>query len=164
MGSEILIHVTEEETKVAIIEGKRLVEYFFDRKQSQGIVGNIYKGKVSKVLPGMQAAFVDVGLEKAAFLYVDDVFVEGTETLPDALREESPSGGAIEEEAAVPASPEGEAAPEPAKRSGRRPIEELLTDGQELLIQTTKEPTDGPNPILPFCIETDIHQKSHGSQ
>ncbi len=148
MGSEILIHVTEEETKVAIVEGGRLAEYFFDRKQAQGIVGNIYKGKVSKVLPGMQAAFVDIGLEKAAFLYVDDIFVEGTETLPDALREESPPGAVIEEETpvSIPATPEGEAPPEPAKRSGRRPIEELLSDGQELLIQTTKDPisTKGP--------------------
>ena len=148
MGSEILIHVTEEETKVAIVEGGRLAEYFFDRKQAQGIVGNIYKGKVSKVLPGMQAAFVDIGLEKAAFLYVDDIFVEGTEMLPDALREESPPGAVIEEETpvSIPATPEGEAPPEPAKRSGRRPIEELLSDGQELLIQTTKDPisTKGP--------------------
>ncbi len=147
MGSEILIHVTDEETKVAIVEGGRLVEYFFDRKQSQGIVGNIYKGRVSKVLPGMQAAFVDTGLEKAAFLYVDDVFVEGAETLPDALREEVPNGASAEEEPpAVPSAPEGEAPPEQAKRSGRRPIEDILTDGQELLIQTTKEPisTKGP--------------------
>lgn len=143
MGSEILIHVTEEETKVAIIEEGRLVEYFFDRKQSQGIVGNIYKGKVSKVLPGMQAAFVDIGLEKAAFLYVDDIFVEGTEILPDDLRDDAlplPS----EENGSAPKSEETPA--EPAKRPGRKPIEEILGDGQELLIQTTKDPisTKGP--------------------
>ncbi|MGC8500496.1 MAG: Rne/Rng family ribonuclease [Leptospirillia bacterium] len=148
MGSEILIHVTEEETKVAIIEGGRLVEYFFDRKQSQGIVGNIYKGKVSKVLPGMQAAFVDVGLEKAAFLYVDDIFVEGSEVIPDDLREDA-SPGAPEDEPVIIVS-EGEPAPAspvpPPKRPGRRPIEEVLSDGQEVLLQTTKDPisTKGP--------------------
>lgn len=150
MGSEILIHVTEEETKVAIIESRRLVEYFFERKQSRGIVGNIYKGRISKVLPGMQAAFVDIGLEKAAFLYVDDIFVEGvegTEALPDEMREEAvqPVTDPVAEEA--PALSRAEEAPsEPPKRSGRRPIEEIIGDGQELLLQTTKEPisTKGP--------------------
>jgi ribonuclease G len=123
MGSEILIHVTEEETKVAIIEGGRLVEYFFDRKQSQGIVGNIYKGKVSKVLPGMQAAFVDIGLEKAAFLYVDDIFVEGVEILPEALRDDGPAPGP--EEAGPEAIAKTDVAPpEPVKRAGRKPIED----------------------------------------
>ena len=155
MGSEILIHVTEEETKVAIIEGGRLVEYFFDRKQAQGIVGNIYKGKVSKVLPGMQAAFVDIGLEKAAFLYVDDIFVEGSEVLPDALQDDAPAAPPEEESVAVPAltaAPaltEEESAPSPPpppKKSGRRPIEEILLDSQEVLLQTTKDPisTKGP--------------------
>ncbi|MEC4682756.1 MAG: Rne/Rng family ribonuclease [Nitrospirota bacterium] len=144
MGSEILIHVTEEETKVAIIEDDRLVEYFFDRKQSQGIVGNIYKGKVSKVLPGMQAAFVDIGLEKAAFLYVDDIFVEGTEILPDALRDDALPAGPDESSSATKQLEESAA--EPAKRPGRKPIEEIINDGQELLIQTTKDPisTKGP--------------------
>ena len=155
MGSEILIHVTEEETKVAIIESRRLVEYFFDRKQAQGIVGNIYKGKVSKVLPGMQAAFVDIGLEKAAFLYVDDIFVEGSEVLPDAMQEDAASASPEEEAPAavtvLPAAPavEGESAPPappPPKRSGRRPIEEVLLDSQDVLLQTTKDPisTKGP--------------------
>lgn len=150
MGSEILIHVTDEETKVAIIEGGLLVEYFFDRKQAQGIVGNIYKGRVSKVLPGMQAAFVDIGLEKAAFLYVDDIFVEGAEVLPDALREDAAVSlpPVPVEEAALPAVAKAEDAShqEAPKRPGRKPIEEIISDGQEVLIQTTKDPisTKGP--------------------
>ena len=125
MGSEILIHVTEEETKVAIIEGGRLVEYFFDRKQAQGIVGNIYKGKVSKVLPGMQAAFVDIGLEKAAFLYVDDIFVEGSEVLPDALQDDAPAAPPEEESVAVPALT---AAPAPLKEVYWGPPEPASAD------------------------------------
>src|SRR5213080_4922961 len=63
-----------QETRVALIEQGTISEYYLERKNEKGIVGNIYKGKVIRVLPGMQAAFVDIGLEKAAFLYVDDIF------------------------------------------------------------------------------------------
>src|ERR1700687_5836257 len=73
MSIEIIINATEEETRVAILENKTVTEFYVDRKKDRGIVGNVYKGKVVKVLPGMQAAFVDIGQEKAAFLYVSDV-------------------------------------------------------------------------------------------
>lgn len=70
---EIVINATHEETRVAILENKVVTEFYIDRKKDRGIVGNVYKGKVVKVLPGMQAAFVDIGVEKAAFLYVSEV-------------------------------------------------------------------------------------------
>ncbi|MDK2821017.1 MAG: ribonuclease [Clostridia bacterium] len=72
MNKEILIQVDAEETAVAVLEDNRLMEIYFERLNSQRIVGNIYKGRVANVLPGMQAAFVDIGLEKNAFLFIDD--------------------------------------------------------------------------------------------
>src|SRR6478609_11674419 len=73
MSEEILINITPMESRVAVVENGVLQEVHVERTQKRGIVGNIYKGKVVRVLPGMQAAFVDIGLEKAAFLYVADV-------------------------------------------------------------------------------------------
>src|ERR671936_1303774 len=78
MQKELIISTTPQETKLAILEDDELVEVYIERHRSQGIVGNIYKGRVTKVLPGMQSAFVDIGLERDAFLYVSDFF-EDTE-------------------------------------------------------------------------------------
>lgn len=77
MSVEIIINATPEETRVARLEDKAAVEIHLDRKKERGVIGNIYKGRVVKVLPGIQAAFVDIGLEKAAFLYVADVMPPG---------------------------------------------------------------------------------------
>ncbi|MBP1742428.1 MAG: ribonuclease, Rne/Rng family, partial [Deltaproteobacteria bacterium] len=74
MANEIIINTTLQETRVALMEEGVLAELYIERTKDRGIMGNIYKGKVVKVLPGMQAAFVDIGLEKAAFLYVSDVY------------------------------------------------------------------------------------------
>jgi ribonuclease G len=78
MHKELIIATTSQESKLAILEDDELVEYYIERRRSQGIVGNIYKGRVTKVLPGMQSAFVDIGLERDAFLYVSD-FLEDTD-------------------------------------------------------------------------------------
>src|SRR5512137_2858312 len=72
--SSLVINAAGAETRVALIENGTIHEYYLERKREKGIVGNIYKGRVVRVLPGMQAAFVDIGLEKAAFLYVGDVY------------------------------------------------------------------------------------------
>ncbi|HWP34506.1 MAG TPA: ribonuclease G, partial [Thermodesulfobacteriota bacterium] len=72
MSNELVINVTHHETRVALLEGGHLAELFIERKRERVTVGSICKGKVIRVLPGMQAAFVDIGLEKAAFLYVGD--------------------------------------------------------------------------------------------
>ena len=74
MANELIINVTPQETRVALLEERALSELYIERTKDRGIVGNVYKGKVMKVLPGMQAAFVDIGLERAAFLYVSDVY------------------------------------------------------------------------------------------
>lgn len=76
MGAVLVINVSGVETRVALVENGTISEYYLERKKDKGIVGNIYKGRVVRVLPGMQAAFVDIGLDKAAFLYVNDVFYD----------------------------------------------------------------------------------------
>lgn len=73
MSSILVINAAGRETRVALVEGGHIAEFYLERKKDKGVVGNIYKGRVVRVLPGMQAAFVDIGLEKAAFLYVSDV-------------------------------------------------------------------------------------------
>jgi ribonuclease G len=72
MRQEILINVTGKETRVILLESDTPVEFYLERVGSGSIVGNVYKGRVVRVLPGIQAAFVDIGLEKAGFLYVSD--------------------------------------------------------------------------------------------
>src|SRR4030042_48045 len=118
MANEIIINVTPQETRVALLEDRGLAELYIERTKDRGIMGNIYKGKVVKVLPGMQAAFVDSGLEKAAFLYVSDV-----------------SGGIEDyEEMGFP----GIEMPTYFNPSSQ--IEDLLSEGQEILVQVSKEP------------------------
>ena len=78
MQNEIMINATPGETRVAILERNQFVELHIERESFQSVVGSVRRGRVTRVLPGMQAAFVDIGLEKAAFLYVGD-FVEEAE-------------------------------------------------------------------------------------
>ena len=78
MSNILVINASGQETRVALIEQGTISEYYLERKNEKGIVGNIYKGRVVRVLPGMQAAFVDIGLDKAAFLYVGDIVSDPT--------------------------------------------------------------------------------------
>jgi ribonuclease G len=79
MHKELIITTTPQETKLAILENDELVEFTIERRRAEAVVGNIYKGKVTKVLPGMQSAFVNIGLERDAFLYVSDFFEDAEE-------------------------------------------------------------------------------------
>jgi ribonuclease G len=135
MGMEIAINATKEETRVAVLENRVVTELYIDRRKSLGIVGNVYKGKVVKVLPGMQAAFVDIGHDRAAFLYVADVTTSPEEFAPP-MEDESEDDETIEYETGA----------QPHRRSGHPSIEELLQEGQEILVQVTKDPlgTKGP--------------------
>ena len=123
MAKQLLINVAPWETRVALLDDTTLAELHIERGGERGIAGNIYKGKVVRVLPGMQAAFVDIGLEKAAFLHASDL--AGSELPPEVARD-------------------GEAAelvePAPPRGRERRPIEEQLTKGQDVLVQVSKEP------------------------
>jgi ribonuclease G len=118
MANEIIINVRPYETRVALLEDRVLAELYVERTKDRGIMGNIYKGKVIKVLPGMQAAFVDIGLEKAAFLYVSDVY-GGMEYYEEM--------GFQGEEINTYFNPSSQ-------------IEDLLSEGQEILVQVSKEP------------------------
>src|SRR5687767_11912893 len=73
MNKEMIVSSNDHDTRVAILEDDQVVEIFIERERSRGVVGNIYKGRVSKVLPGMQSSFIDIGLERDAFLYVSEV-------------------------------------------------------------------------------------------
>jgi ribonuclease G len=115
MSEEILVNVTPRETRVAVVENGMLQELHIERGWSRGVVGNIYKGRVQRVMPGMQAAFVDIGLERAAFLHANDIARPAT--VPAV-------GGEAEETAAPPA----------------RPIAELVREGREVVVQVVKDP------------------------
>ncbi len=120
-NSILVINAAGAETRVALVESGTIHEYYLERKREKGIVGNIYKGKVVRVLPGMQAAFVDIGLEKAAFLYVGDVygdpdFSEEFELTEGEHRAEVPEVPDEQEAEAEEARAQAQAtAPEPAR-------------------------------------------------
>ncbi|ARU92486.1 ribonuclease G [Tatumella citrea] len=111
MTAELLVNVTPSETRVAYIDGGILQEIHIDRESRRGIAGNIYKGRVSRVLPGMQAAFVDIGLDKAAFLHASDIMPH-TECV----------------------------AGDEQKKFNVRDIAELVRQGQDLMVQVVKDP------------------------
>ncbi|QBH97834.1 ribonuclease G [Limnobaculum zhutongyuii] len=111
MTAELLVNVTPSETRVAFIDGGILQEIHIDRESKRGIVGNIYKGRVSRVLPGMQAAFIDIGLDKAAFLHASDIMPH-TECIADNEQ----------------------------KQFHVRDITELVRQGQDLVVQVVKDP------------------------
>jgi ribonuclease G len=138
MGVEIVINPAPEETRVAVIENQILTELYIDRKRDRGIVGNVYKGRVVKVLPGMQAAFVDVGVERAAFLYVADVATPTDEEPPVLDGEPAEVVDGEPRDGEEPEEDTSKAAPRP--RRVHRPIEELLQEGQEVVVQVTKDP------------------------
>ncbi len=124
----LVVNADGPETRVALIEKGVLSELFIERKKERGIVGNIYKGRVVRVLPGMQAAFVDIGVEKAAFLYVADVRGGGDfKTMFAEDDEERETNDELPRE-------------ELAKATRHQKIEDLLKEGQEVLVQVAKEP------------------------
>ncbi|MFI5167268.1 MAG: ribonuclease E/G [Thermoanaerobaculales bacterium] len=110
MGTVVYASVTPYESRIAMREDGALVELMIERTRERSIVGSLYKGRISRVLPGMQAAFVDVGLDRDAFLYVDDV--------AEALEDEEV---------------------EPGDFAATVPIQDLLREGQEIVVQITRE-------------------------
>ncbi|WP_133499695.1 ribonuclease G [Cognatilysobacter terrigena] len=116
MTEEILVNVTPRETRVAVVENGMLQELHIERGWRRGVVGNVYKGRVQRIMPGMQAAFIDIGLERAAFLHAGDI-VKPTPVSDTANGDEAP----------LPPQP-------------TRPITELLRDGQDIVVQVVKDP------------------------
>lgn len=132
MPSEILINVRPNETRVAYIDNGILNDLKIERKTSPTLVGSVHRGKVIRVLPGMQAAFVDIGLDRAAFLYVGDVRGDMDSDGGELFDHESGRHGSPIDEAVVEA---------PRESAENRPkIQELLNEGQSILVQVAKDP------------------------
>ena len=189
MNKEMIISSGDHDTRVAILEDDQVVEIFIERDRHRGVGGNVYKGRVSKVLPGMQSSFVDIGLERDAFLYVTEVVTEDFDRLESGDDDDEDGERAKLDAAELPEPPENGDAGERsekvddavtpdlaavasvakgdlsavasvAKAEGRRPhpstgtargqrddrdrpqakIEDLLKEGQEVLVQVVKEP------------------------
>lgn len=132
MSCEIIINVRQYETRVALLEDGTLSEIFIERATDRGITGNIYRGKVTKVLPGMQVAFVDIGLEKSGFLHQSDVNLGGDSLFPSF---ENPEDQVDSDDTVFEAYT---AAISMNKESV--PIEDTLSEGQEIMVQVVKDP------------------------
>ena len=148
MKREILINAGARETRVAILEDEKLVELLVDRPDNRRMVGDVYLGKVEAVLPGIQAAFIDIGMEKSAFLHASDLVRESAEESEDDDEDDddvqsestngsAPRNGAEAVQTAVHRSRRSRKAP---------PIQDALKRGQEIMVQISKEPisTKGP--------------------
>ncbi|NSW90602.1 MAG: Rne/Rng family ribonuclease [Firmicutes bacterium] len=131
MANEILVEVLPEETKVAVLENRELVEIYIERSDQRRMVGNIYRGKVSSVLPGMQAAFVDIGYSKNAFLYVSDAVCNHYYN-----SRYNGGNGETDEEDEIYTDYRGPN------------ISELLTSGQEITVQVIKGPSGNKGPRI----------------
>ena len=132
MRKELLVNAAPPETRVALTEDGRVVEVLHERRGRQGLVGNVYLGRVHRVLPGMQAAFVSIGLERDAFLYVEDAAA-------------SPEFDFGEDEG----EGETDAAPSPANRAR---IDDLVKEGQEIVVQVRKDPLGAKGPRVTSAI------------
>lgn len=134
MPSEILINVRPNQTRVAYVEDEVLSDLKIERKISPTLVGSIYKGKVLRVLPGMQAAFVDIGLDRAAFLYVGDVRDDIDSNRNFLMEEEDSTSNSDEENLVI------EDRGVPPVEEEKINIQDLLHEGQYLLVQVSKDP------------------------
>jgi len=134
MATELIINATFSETRIALLTNGEITELHVERKSDKGIVGNVYKGRVVRVLPGMQAAFVDIGLDRAAFLYVGDIHTDATDIAKYVDNEEEPEIDiANEEEAYTKRNLQSRH----KKELGN--IQDLIKEGQEIVVQVAKE-------------------------
>ena len=153
MSNILVINASGQETRVALIEQGTISEYYLERKNEKGIVGNIYKGRVVRVLPGMQAAFVDIGLDKAAFLYVGDIVSDPT--FPGFSEEMDIKAGAVEGDP-LEADDLPEPSDEPLPQAAESPpsvaeVAAVPEPAQEAPAPATQEPaevaTPSPEPV-----------------
>jgi ribonuclease G len=132
MNKEMIVSSNGHETMVAILEDDLVAEIFVERERHRGVVGNVYKGRVSKVLPGMQSSFIDLGLERDGFLYVADVI--------DTLVEFDKLAGDEDDDAGSGGNGGGHRRERDRQDRPQQKIEELLKEGQEIVVQVVKEP------------------------
>ncbi|MEO8576877.1 MAG: ribonuclease E/G, partial [Gemmatimonadales bacterium] len=149
MKRELLINAGTRETRVAILEDGKLVELLVDRPDNRRMVGDIYLGRVEAVLPGIQAAFVDIGTEKSAFLHASDLVRESAEEAEDEDEDDEEEESPESSETAAPGAKSNGARQNGGGRRGRTPappIQDALKRGQEIMVQVSKEPisTKGP--------------------
>jgi ribonuclease G len=137
-SNTLVINVDIAETRVALIEQGNITELFIEREQERSPVGNVYLGKVTRVLPGMQAAFIEIGLDRAAFLHVEDVVVQ--DDMEEVLDPDEPEADTSDED--LGGSDESKPAKRPASRKISRstPIRDVLKEGQTLMVQVSKGP------------------------
>ncbi len=131
MYKKIVVNVCEHETRVALLEDGTIAEFFIERGNISDIAGNIYKGKVQRVLPGMQAAFIDIGINQAAFIYVDDLNPGGFNELNTFNSDTAQPGDTANLYHEQIHSP---------KKNHATKIGDIITEGQELLVQVAKPP------------------------
>src|ERR1700704_4972807 len=144
MKREILINAAPRETRIAILEDGKLVELLADRPDNRRMVGDIYLGRVDAVLPGIQAAFVDIGTEKSAFLHASDLVRQTADEAEDDDEEDDDDDDEREDPVE---KKNGNGHPHNNGRRAKPPlIQEALKRGQEILVQISKEPisTKGP--------------------
>jgi len=140
VSRKIVINATPQEVRVALLDDGRLAEIFIERMRERGITGNVYKARVTRVLPGMQAAFVDIGLDKAAFLRAADFYPNtGGESLLKEYEEENGSTSAEPDSSQPPPGTDASTTPAAAPLSPA-PIETLLKKGQEIIVQVVNGP------------------------
>ena len=133
MANELIINTRPHETRVALVENGIVVELFIERKTGQELIGNIYRGRVVRVLPGMQAAFVDIGQDRSAFLYVSDVHKNNLDLERLMLQDSTDNGGNK-----LSSGTTGTRDDPLAEISFN--IEDLLQEGQDIMVQVSKEP------------------------
>lgn len=142
MSRELIINASMPEIRIALVEDGKIQEILIERSSDRGVTGNIYKGRVTRVLPGMQAAFVDIGLEKAAFLFVDDVFTGKPEGLDDPQLDDEPLAEAgADEEIPEPTDEATEESSEPID-AGDESSEEEADDADEEELDDDEEDDD----------------------
>jgi len=130
VSKDLLVNATPPETRVALREDGRTVEVFHERRGRESLVGNVYLGRVHRVLPGMQAAFVAIGFERDAFLYVEDAAPHPVDF--EGAEEDDGNGAAV--------------------RDDRPRIDDLVKEGQQLVVQVTKDPIAGKGPRVTAAV------------
>jgi len=148
MSNQLIINVTPFENRVALLENGTVLELLMECHADRGLVGDIYLGKVQRVLPGMQAAFIELGIGKAAFLYVRDVLpleIYDEETAEESIQDKFPISADNSEELLENDEPDIKLIYQRKKRAKHK-IEELLKAGQEILVQVTKDSIGSKGP------------------
>ncbi|MDQ6984370.1 MAG: Rne/Rng family ribonuclease, partial [Ghiorsea sp.] len=134
MSTELLVNVAPFETRISRVENGRAEELYIERTRGKGLRGNMYLGRVQRVIPGIQAAFVDIGMERAGFLYAGDI--PGARLENEIMDADDEQEGKDDDETSLNVG----------YRQNIAPIGQLLREGQEILVQVSREPISSKGP------------------